>query len=64
MGNSTVLPNGQVIVTGGTQFADNGGTDAVFAAERWHARAPAPGDAGQLRGGPQLPFGHDLDVVV
>jgi hypothetical protein len=33
--NSTVLPSGQVIVTGGTQFADNGGTDAVFAAEMW-----------------------------
>ena len=34
--NSTVLPNGEVIVTGGTRFADNGGDDAVFTAERWN----------------------------
>jgi len=33
--NATVLPNGQVVVTGGTRFADNGGDDAVFAAEQW-----------------------------
>lgn len=33
--NATVLPTGQVVVTGGTRFADNGGDDAVFAAEQW-----------------------------
>jgi hypothetical protein len=33
--NATVLPNGRVVVTGGTRFADNGGDDAVFAAEEW-----------------------------
>lgn len=33
--NATVLPNGQVVVTGGTRFADNGGDDAVLAAELW-----------------------------
>jgi hypothetical protein len=34
--NTTVLPNGRVLVTGGTRFGDNGGTDAVFAAEWWN----------------------------
>jgi hypothetical protein len=34
--NSTVLPNGFVLVTGGTQFADNGDPDAVRAAEWWN----------------------------
>lgn len=34
--NATVLPNGRVVVTGGTRFADNGGADAVLAAEMWN----------------------------
>ncbi|HTU63977.1 MAG TPA: LamG-like jellyroll fold domain-containing protein, partial [Polyangiales bacterium] len=34
--NATVLPNGEVVVTGGTRFADNGGDDAVLTAERWN----------------------------
>jgi galactose oxidase len=34
--NSTVVPNGRVVVTGGTRFADNGGADAVLAAEWWN----------------------------
>jgi hypothetical protein len=34
--NTTVLPNGRVLVTGGTRFADNGNPDAVFAAEWWN----------------------------
>lgn len=38
--NSTVLPNGRVLVTGGTAFGNNGGTDAVRAAEWWN---PATG---------------------
>ncbi|MCW1840415.1 galactose oxidase-like domain-containing protein [Prosthecomicrobium hirschii] len=33
--NSTVLPNGRVLVTGGTRFGDNAGTDAVYGAEIW-----------------------------
>jgi galactose oxidase len=33
--NATVLANGQVVVTGGTRFADNGGDDAVLDAEQW-----------------------------
>ena len=33
--NATVLPNGEVLVTGGTRFADNAGTDAVRASEIW-----------------------------
>jgi galactose oxidase len=38
--SATVLPNGRVVVTGGTRFANNGGADAVFAAESWN---PATG---------------------
>jgi YVTN family beta-propeller protein len=38
--NTVVLPNGNVLVTGGTQMANNGGTDAVYAAEIWN---PATG---------------------
>lgn len=38
--NSTVLPNGHVLVTGGTRFADNAGADAVYDAEIWN---PASG---------------------
>lgn len=34
--NATVLPSGEVVVTGGTRFADNGGDDAVLTAERWN----------------------------
>ena len=33
--NSVVLPNGKVLVTGGTAFGNNGGSDAVYAAEIW-----------------------------
>src|SRR5690606_29091884 len=33
--NSTVLPDGKVVVTGGTSFANNGGSSAVYAAELW-----------------------------
>ena len=33
--NATVLPSGRVVVTGGTRRADNGGADAVLAAEQW-----------------------------
>ena len=33
--NSIVLPNGRVLVTGGTRFADNGNPFAVFSAEVW-----------------------------
>ena len=39
-GNATVLPDGRVVVTGGTAFGNNGGTDAVYAAELWN---PATG---------------------
>ncbi len=34
--NSTVLPDGKVVVTGGSRFADNAGTDAVYPAEIWN----------------------------
>ena len=33
--SATVLPDGRVVVTGGTQYANNGGADAVYAAELW-----------------------------
>ncbi len=33
--NITVLPDGNVVVTGGTRYSNNGGSDAVFAAEIW-----------------------------
>jgi YVTN family beta-propeller protein len=33
--NTVVLPNGKVVATGGTRFANNGGADAVYAAEIW-----------------------------
>jgi YVTN family beta-propeller protein len=38
--SATVLPDGRVVVTGGTQFGNNGGGDAVYAAELWN---PATG---------------------
>lgn len=38
--NAVVLPNGQVVVTGGTRVGNNGGADAVYAAEIWN---PATG---------------------
>lgn len=38
--SATVLPDGQVLVTGGTRRGNNGGTDAVYSAERWN---PATG---------------------
>ena len=34
--NATVLPNGRVLVTGGTRYADNAGNDAVREAEIWN----------------------------
>ncbi len=33
--NATVLANGEVLVTGGTRFGNNGGADAVYDAELW-----------------------------
>src|SRR5690606_29291188 len=33
--NATVLPDGKVVVTGGTRRANNGGSDAVYHAELW-----------------------------
>ena len=39
-GSATVLPDGKVVMTGGTRFANNGGGDAVYAAEIWN---PATG---------------------
>src|SRR5205085_2246856 len=38
--SATVLLDGRVAVTGGTQYANNGGADAVYAAELWN---PASG---------------------
>lgn len=38
--NAAVLPNGQVLVTGGTKVGNNGGADAVYASEIWN---PATG---------------------
>ncbi|MGC4088091.1 MAG: AbfB domain-containing protein [Polyangiaceae bacterium] len=38
--SSTVLPDGRVVVTGGTRYGNNGGTDAVYPAELWN---PATG---------------------
>ncbi len=44
--NSTVLPTGQVLITGGTRRADNGGGDAVFAAEMWTPASATSGTGG------------------
>lgn len=33
--SATVLPDGRVVVTGGTRYANNGGADAVYEAELW-----------------------------
>ena len=33
--SATVLPDGRVVVTDGTRYANNGGADAVYAAELW-----------------------------
>jgi len=38
--SATVLLDGRVVVTGGTQYGNNGGADAVYAAELWN---PATG---------------------
>jgi YVTN family beta-propeller protein len=38
--SATVLPDGRVVVTGGTQYANNGAGDAVYPAELWN---PASG---------------------
>jgi YVTN family beta-propeller protein len=38
--NLVVLPDGQVLATGGTRLGNNGGADAVYAAELWN---PATG---------------------
>lgn len=35
LANSVVLPDGRVLVTGGTRLGNNGGSDAVHAAEIW-----------------------------
>jgi YVTN family beta-propeller protein len=40
LANSVVLPDGRVLVTGGTRLGNNGGADAVYAAEIWN---PASG---------------------
>lgn len=37
--SSTVLPDGRVLVTGGTRFGNNGGSDAVYEAELWNPAA-------------------------
>lgn len=34
--SATVLPSGQVLVTGGTRVGNNGGADAVYAGEIWN----------------------------
>lgn len=34
--NATVLPDGRVLVTGGSRYADNNGSDAVYEAELWN----------------------------
>jgi hypothetical protein len=34
--STTVLPDGRVLVTGGTRFGNNGGADAVYEAELWN----------------------------
>lgn len=39
--NSLVLPTGDVLVTGGTRFADSGGSNAVYQAELWDPDADA-----------------------
>jgi YVTN family beta-propeller protein len=39
--SATVLPDGRVVVTGGTQYANNGGGDAVYAAELWNPTSGA-----------------------
>src|SRR3954467_1150545 len=33
--SATVLPDGRVVVTGGTRFGNNGGADAIYPAELW-----------------------------
>jgi YVTN family beta-propeller protein len=38
--SATVLPDGRVVVTGGTRYGNNGGADAVYEAELWN---PATG---------------------
>jgi|GEM_PF-870429 len=38
--SATVLPDGRVVVTGGTRYGNNGGADAVYEAELWN---PASG---------------------
>ncbi|MGV3581970.1 MAG: Ig-like domain-containing protein [Methylophilus sp.] len=35
-GNGIVLANGQVVITGGTRFGNDGGGNAVYAAEIWN----------------------------
>lgn len=35
-GNAIVLADGNVVITGGTKKGNNGGADAVYAAERWN----------------------------
>jgi galactose oxidase len=37
--NSTVLPNGRVLVTGGSTFGDKDGSNAVYPAETWDPKS-------------------------
>lgn len=39
--NSVVLPDGKVLITGGTHLGNNGGADAVYAAEIWNPATSA-----------------------
>ncbi|KQT60070.1 hypothetical protein ASG52_18255 [Methylobacterium sp. Leaf456] len=51
--NATVLPDGRVLVTGGSRYADNDGADAVHEAEIWNPATRAwtlGASAGTYRG--------------
>lgn len=67
--NSNVLPNGDVLVTGGTRFADNGGADTVLEPEiwkpttgTWTVGAPAAVYRGYHSSAALLPNGAILSV--
>ncbi|MBI5719930.1 MAG: AbfB domain-containing protein [Burkholderiales bacterium] len=53
--SATVLPDGKVLVTGGTRVGNNGGSDAVFAAEMWN---PASGSWTTLAGASRIRVYH------